>query len=264
MSKEKTHKKANIRLEADTIVNDYVEIVQNSCNMLAFITSNLNDIPFEDIPKPPVLGYIEFNKINYVGDKKIYLDMWLFNHGINDIIKAINLSMARANYLAEMMNLKGKTILYEEYQDFVKIINKKFLKKDLPTLINLTSDLVNKPLIYIDEIVSLNNSRKCLEHRAGIVSEIDTNIKIDEKHQLEIKWIGTQLTVLRNGKKIIIDSSGFKVNKGERIEFSNLKRNRVYDIGERLRIDMKTFYELSYTGYLFVKHIADNFNFGNK
>ncbi len=264
MSEEKKPKKANIRLEADAIVNDYVGIVQNSCNMLAFITSKLKDIPFEDIPRPPVLGYVEFNKIKYVGDKKIYLDMWLFNHGINDIIKALNLSMARANYLAEMMNLKGKTITIEEYQNFEKRINKKFLKKDLPALISHTSDLVNKPLIYIDEIISLNNSRKCLEHRAGIVTEIDTNLEVDNNQFLEIKWIGTQLSVLRNSKKIVIENSGFKVNKGERIDFSNLNRKRTYNIGERLRIDMKTFYEMSYTGYLFVKHIADNFNFGNK
>jgi len=264
MPQDKTPKKANIRLEADTIINDYVVIVQNSCNMLAFITSNLENIPFSKIPSPPILGHIEFNKINYVGDKKIYLDMWLFNHGINDIIKGLNLSMARANYLAEMTKLKGKTILYEEYQDFEKRINKKFLKKDLPTLISLTSELVNRPLIYTDEIIALNNSRKCLEHRAGIVTEIDTNIENDSKQQLEIKWIGTQLTVLRNGERIIIDKPGFSLNKGEEIQFSNLNRKKAYDIGERLKIDMKTFYELSYTGYLFVKHIADNFNFGNK
>ncbi len=264
MPEEKKPKKANIRLEADTITNDYVEIVQNSCNMLAFITSNLLSIPFDKIPSPPVLGHFEFNKINYVGDKKIYLDMWLFNHGINDIIKGLNLSMARASYLSEMTKLKGKTILYEEYIDFEKRINKKFLKKDLPTLISLTSELVNKPLILTNEIISINNSRKCLEHRAGIVTEIDTNSENEDKKQLEIKWIGTQLTVLRNGKRQIIDKSGFSLNKGEEIQFSNLNKKKTYEIGERLRIDMKTFYELAYTGYLYVKHIADNFNFGNK
>ncbi|MFA6402734.1 MAG: hypothetical protein WCX31_14110 [Salinivirgaceae bacterium] len=176
MPQEIIPKKARIRLEADSITNDYVGIVQNSCNMLAFITSNLNNIPFEDIPSPDYFsGYIEFNKINYVGDKKIYLDMWLFNHGINDIIKALNLSMARASYLSEMTRVKGKTMLYEDYMDFEKSINKKILKKDLPTLISLTSKLVNKPLILTEEILSLNKARKCLEHRTGIVTETDTN-----------------------------------------------------------------------------------------
>ncbi|GEL10781.1 hypothetical protein SAMN05192550_0168 [Flavobacterium glycines] len=264
MPEEKKITRVDIRLEAETIINDYVEIVQNSCNMLAFITSNLKNIPFDEIPSPPVLGYFEFNKINYVGDKKIYLDMWLFNHGINDIIKGLNLSMARANYLLDMTKLEGKTMLYGEYVDFEKRINKKFLKKDLPTLISLTSEIVSKPLILTDEILSINNCRKCLEHRNGIVTEIDTNIEIENNKKLKIKWIGTRLTVLRNGEMQMIDKTGFSLNKGEEIQFSHLNENKTYDIGERLRIDMKTFYELSYTGYLYVKHIADNFNFGNK
>jgi hypothetical protein len=232
--------------------------------MLAFITSNLSDIPFEEVPSPPILSNINLGEINYVGDKKIYLDMWLFNHGMNDIVKAINISLGRANYLSEMTSLDKTTIKYGEFQEFEKRLNKKFLRKDLPTLIKLTSELVNKPLIHIEEIMSINDARKCQEHRAGIVTEIDTNSTDNDIPQLKIKWIGNKLSYNRDGEEVIIDEPGVSLEKDDLFKLSNINKSKSYNIGERIRIDINTFYELAFTGYLFIKHIADNFNFGNK
>ncbi|HEX9827952.1 MAG TPA: hypothetical protein VGA80_15240 [Flavobacteriaceae bacterium] len=264
MSQNKTPIKAKIILEADSIIIEYIKIVQNTCNMFAFITSNLNDIPFDEIPKPPIISNIKLGDIDYVGDKKNYLDMWLFNHGMNDIIKAINISLGLANYLAEITSLNKTNIKYGEYIEFEKRLNKKYLKKDLPALIDLTSKLVNKPLIYVEEIKSINDVRKCHEHRSGIVTEIDTNSNDGEIPNLKMKWIGNQLSYERNGDEFIIYKTGVSLDKGDLLKLSNIKKSKSFEIGERIRTDINTFYELAWTGFLFIKHIADNFNFGKR
>lgn len=260
---EEAPNRARIRLEADQITNDYVKIAQNSCNMLAFISSNLMDKPFYDIPPPPVFTSFSLGQMEYVGDKKIYLDMWLYNHAVNDIIKGINLSLARANYFSDLMNLQGKKMKLKDYEEFEKKTNKRYLRKDLPTLIELTGNLVAKPLKYTDHIISINNIRKCLEHRTGKVTEIDAKTEMEEKLVLNLKWIALQLSVIRDGKEIIIEKQGFKVEKGEEIINSYVEKQRNFRIGEYIRLDLEDFFQLTLTGYLFVKHIADNFKFRN-
>ncbi|RIV72630.1 hypothetical protein [Flagellimonas aequoris] len=260
MSKE-TPKSARIKLEADQITNDYVKIAQNTCNMLAFISSNLQGIPFKDIPPPPVFTSFNLGQIEYVGDKRIYLDMWLYNHGVNDIIKGVNLSLARANYFSDLMSLQGKKMTVKDYEEFEKKTNKKYLRKDLPALIESTGHLVTKPLKYSDHIISINNIRKCLEHRVGKVTEIDAKTEVEEKLVLKLKWIALQLSLVRNGKAIIIEKPGFKVERGEKIINGYVEKQRDFEIGEYIRLDLADFFQLALTGYLFVKHIADNFKF---
>ncbi len=184
--------------------------------------------------------------------------MWLYNHGVNDIIKGVNLSLARANYFSDLISLQGKKMTVKDYEEFEKNTNKKYLKKDLPALVKSTGNLVAKPLKYTDHIISINNIRKCLEHRTGKVTEIDAKTEVEEKLVLNLKWIALQLSLVRDGKEIIIEKPGFKVERGEEIINSFVEKQRNFEIGEYIRLDLTDFFQLAMTGYLFVMDRAVN------
>ncbi len=207
MSMENTinPKKGRIQLNTDEIIIDYNKVVQNTLNMVSFIMTNLQETEFDIVPNPPLFNHFKLVEIQYVGDKKIYLNMWIFNHALNDIIKAINLSLGRANYFSELMELNGKTFSIEDYEKHEKKLNKKYLKRDMPSLITGIEQKLTKPLIHLEYIKSINDVRKCLEHRAGIVTEIDTNTEVESKNVLMMKWMAQEISVIRKGERIVID-----------------------------------------------------------
>lgn len=253
-------KRATLHLDANTIVGDYKKIAQHSANMISFITNSTADLVFEEIPCLPVFFKFSMGEIKYDNDKKHFLEHWIFEKGLVDVVKGVIMCLARANYLLELKKLKGKVMTKAEYDALHTEINTTTLKKHLPELIEDLNEGLKEPLSYIEEITSINKVRNCLEHRNSFVTKKDCNTQEKGEDVLQMRWISPSIEVTRGSEVMLVKEEGFTVKKGDIISVKNTRIMSSYKIGELVKINLDTFQQLVYTGYLFANDLTKKIN----
>jgi hypothetical protein len=177
---------------------------------------------------------------------------WLLKKGFNDLMEGIKYSVAEASYYISICNLAPeghvKTSI-KEIREFLRKKRRESLKMHLPESLREVNKYLSGPLVFENDILSLNQIRNCLVHRSGVVTDID--IKEHGDDSLIAQWRRVKLFYK-------VDEEEIELTKGHEVKVENAqvlykleKREKRFPVGSNVIFDYLDFNELIMTCYHF-------------
>lgn len=197
--------------------------------------------------------------ISFEERKKMYRD-WLVKKGVEDIIKAVNNMLVEVCGIFDTNDKLKSPMPFEEAKKIIYTTDNIRSKTPLPGLLNLIKDYLTAPLIYENEISSINAVRNCLVHRDGIVRKED--IKGDEQ-VLELKWIYHRFYNIDNGKSAELEMFSL-IRLNSKIEIKEEKKVIKFKLNDKIEITYQLFNDLIITCSKFGEDLINKLTFEKK
>lgn len=199
-------------------------------------------------------------KYDLVSRKKIFRN-WILKKGFEDLIKAATNSLISANVVLDLKKELAKRNNRSTFKEFINLIRDPSLsqnptKRHFPELLKNIRPSLSSELVYEKEIQSINNIRKCLVHRNGLVTHVDTF----GKDELTMKWVAIQAIYKKDNTSEITEIMEPRVLVGPG-EFDTriVSRSRTFKMNEQIEFDFKEFNELIWTIKFFGDDLISKF-----
>lgn len=189
---------------------------------------------------------------------KIY-ENWLLAKGFQDLARGIRETLEEAVFYLEMMKYQpGKTTV-GEFNEHIAAIRRRAGRLQFPELMAEVNAGLKSPMAFEGEFLLLQKVRNCLEHRAGIVGEVDLN----EPGKLTLILPRLKMFYMHQDQEVelevgaIIDTHEHEgLAKGAEILLKHDVRTRSYDLGQQVAFDSKEFSEIAFACHLFAADIG--------
>jgi len=217
---------------------------------------NIKDLP-DDLrtDDKSIFTYYPIGKLDIEQSKENFKE-WVLKKGFGDLIIALTellISFSSIIDIENKVNRKGKGTINE----FVNLIfepNYSNSKKSFPALIEKIEKVIGKPLVYKAEIISINQIRRCLEHRNGIVRPTDFNTE----NGIKLKWLYYEVFTKRNGKLKPFKKFD-KINNETKLIFNDIHKSVFFKNSEQIKISFSEFNELAHFCQTFGKELLKNY-----
>jgi hypothetical protein len=185
--------------------------------------------------------------------------IWLFKKAFEELIIALQESLKQAYIFARFYLVHHQTKdaplgSKEEAEQQVKAIFKKSSSLNLPDLVNQIEKDLMIQLPLKNQILSINQVRNCLVHRAGIVSEKDIND--DANQSLVLDFIDLIAFFEIEGKitelNLELKKSGVQPTK---VFFESKNKTKSFKKGELVKMDQNIFNGVLYTCVSFIQQL---------
>jgi hypothetical protein len=173
-------------------------------------------------------------------------ESWILGKAFQELLRAARHALEEAYIMTALLTKEHKIKSNETLANFLKPFQGKAAGLSFPELLAAVNKLLDPKLDFSDSYKSLQVARNCLEHRAGIVSNIET--KGAPAFILNVPRI--KIFYLRGGDEIEI-AAGERVDSGDgRPEVEVLMRfearQRSIPVGERLTFTLTEFNEVAF------------------
>jgi hypothetical protein len=173
-------------------------------------------------------------------------ESWILGKAFQELLRAVRHALEEAHVMAALLTKEHKIRSNVTFEDFLKPFQGKAAGLSFPKLLAAVNELLDPKLDFSESYKSLQTARNCLEHRAGIVSKIET--KGDVEFILNIPRV--KIFYLRGRDEIEI-AAGERVDAGDgRPEVEILMRFEVRQksitVGERLAFTLTEFNEVAF------------------
>jgi len=189
-------------------------------------------------------------------DRRSLHESWILAKAFQELLRAVRHSLEEAHVfvmlLTKVHSIKSDATLHE----FISLLRKKAASLNFPKLLNAVNSKLDPKVEFSAAYVSLQVARNCLEHRAGIVSKIETH----SKDSFVIRVPRMKMFYLRNNEEVELEP-GHRVNPGDdrahvdvlwKIEI----RERSFKLGERLFFTLAEFNEISFACHFLGKQLS--------
>jgi hypothetical protein len=177
-------------------------------------------------------------------------EQWLLRTVIRDAIELTNLFLDQCRYVSALFRSThdGK-LLGENYNRIIDKEQNKFHKLGLPDKLEKMCEDFGISVELNPHVLSINNARRCLVHRMGVVSKMD----VDGNDELPILWRTIEILASSPDKSehFIIDSPGMEVQGGWNISSQITDNRRIFKLGERLQFSYREITDTIFTLIVF-------------
>ena len=182
---------------------------------------------------------------------------WLLTAAFRDMVEAIHAMLEEARLAcAVVFHSKNGVLTGGEFNDLVVGKAKAFHKKGLPDKIDYLNKTYQLSLESSDDavqqILSLNQARNCLVHRAGVVTMEDVN----DGAALRVTWNDIVIIAGTTGNERIVHEEGTVVKAGETVSIRLQPSSKSFAMGERIMFDANEFSKLCLGFLSFGRHIT--------
>lgn len=188
---------------------------------------------------------------------------WILARGFQDLTRGVRETLEEAYlYISVWREHGGQTINFKYLQDTMDQAKRSARFKKFPELLGKVNECLQEPLAFEAEFMSLQKLRNCLEHRGGCISESDID---DGEKSLMLSFPRMMLFYNRQGEECelkvgeIIDTWAPENSAltGEVQVLARLAtRQRHYELGDRVVIDEKDFFEIAMACHFFASDLA--------
>jgi hypothetical protein len=257
--------KGTLTIKPSDLLISLEQVLEESSNSIFLGLSNLNSVTQkpddfltseDDFHSFPVFG----KNYNLDSRKEIFKN-WLLKKGFEDLIRAATNALVSANVVLDLKKELAKRGSRSTIQEFIELIKNPELsnnptKRHLPELLSNIKKSLSGELAYEQEIKSINNLRRCLVHRNGRVSKIDTY----GKDELTLNWIAFQPIYRKEDTGEVTEIRGPRVLEGPgQLDVKLVNRSRIFKLNEPVTFDFREFNELIWTVSLFGQDLISKF-----
>lgn len=213
------------------------------------VNLHLNSLSDENLRRPIAGGGIvyQFKGPDLSLDQRRAMhENWILSRAIQELLRAVRHALEEAHVITALLTAKHQIRSNDTLANFLKPLKSKAAGLRFPDLLAAVNNLLNPKLEFADSYKSLQAARNCLEHRAGIVGEIDT--KGGPEFKLSVPRV--KIFYMRGGEQIEL-AAGERVEPGDdRAEVDILMRieirKRAVLLGHRLTFTPAEFNEIAF------------------
>ncbi len=187
------------------------------------------------------------------GEKQHALDQrramhesWILARAIQELLRAVRHALEEAHIITALLTKTHQIKSNDTLANFLRPFQSKAAGLRFPDLLAAVNDLLNPKLEFADSYRSLQAARNCLEHRDGVVGEIDAK----GSSEFTLSFPRVKIFYMRGGEEIEL-AAGDRVEPGDdRAEVEILMRietrKRSVPLGQRLTFTPAEFNEIAF------------------
>jgi len=171
---------------------------------------------------------------------------WILAKAFQDLLRAVRHALEEAHVMATLFAKRHRATSSGTLADFIRPFQSKAAGLPFPGLLDAVNGLLDPKLEFSDSYRSLQAARNCLEHRAGVVNQIDTK----GAAALLLSIPRLKLFYFRGNEEIEL-LAGERVDSGDdRAEVEIMAkleiRRRSIAVGQRLSFSALEFNEIAF------------------
>lgn len=250
-------KKTYITINPQDVTNKLQEIQENSIAQIFF---GLQTLENTEVLKPAFelsngegfFTYAMGSKSLSLEEKKENYKNWLIKKGIEDLIKGLNLTLLDTCIYGVLHKNMDSIKTGGDYNVVVDREIRNTRKLGIPQLLKRIDGFLLDTLTHKEKILSINQTRNCLIHRNGLVTNMDANN--NNNKALKLSYSGFEVLKIseEGGEKEI--NGPFDTNGGE-VKVSVVEKSKSFELGETLNFDYRDFNEINFTFTLFAHEL---------
>ncbi|MNS20479.1 hypothetical protein D3C72_522170 [compost metagenome] len=120
----------------------------------------------------PAMHRLRFEPVADIEGRRSELSAWILAQAIGEVARGLRASLEEAYLYAVVAT--GLPCEIDQLQPMIDGARSDANVWNNPVLLDRLGELLTEPLVFADELASLQRLRNCLEHRSGVVSVRDT------------------------------------------------------------------------------------------
>lgn len=244
--------KVNLTLNKDGVVAPALSAMRLATEMVSICLPAISNADFDDLPK---LGdgffQLGFNPEDRAAKVPIF-HAWLLSKGIQELARGVRATLEEAYFYVTTLKQMPSWKTWADLTAGLAEIRRKANRMNFPDLTSAVQSELHSELDFASEFRSLQDVRNCLEHRNGVVAEIDLDEGTD---RLTLSLPRMKFFVMKSDKEIEL-FAGQHVEAGTAIQMRREIRTRSYKVGEQIAFNPGEFHEIATACWFFASDVG--------
>ncbi|WP_428428656.1 hypothetical protein [Pararhizobium sp.] len=248
-----TAQTVTITLSRDGVVAPALRTMRRASEIVAFTLNSLTDADLSESPRPKSgsnIGLQFADEPEGYDRKNDFID-WVLERGFRDLAHGVRASLEEAYLYINLIRDAGKVTIWGEFEALHDLMKKAANRMNFKNLMREVNAGLKEPLAFEEEFLSLQKVRNCLEHRHGIVAEID----VDHPNGMRLALPHTKIFFVKDGQEIEV-AVGQYFKKETAISIRLDTRERFFSLGSRVSFSGEEFDEIAMGSWLFASDLA--------
>jgi hypothetical protein len=174
------------------------------------------------------------------GQRRLRHANWLLNRGFQDISKGLKESLEEAYFYCAIVETASEQRSPQQLVAWISDLKKRSNRLNFPDLLARVKASLGTPLLFDEELLSVQAVRNCLEHRSGIVGVED----LRGKPEFRLLLPQLRMVVRADGKErdLVV---GMIVEEGAEIVAIRSAVERTYKLGETITFSATEFSDIA-------------------
>jgi hypothetical protein len=170
---EKTRSTINLELNLDAILVPAQNAVVLSSEIVDFFSDS---VAKADLSKKPVNAATQYKFKTpdiSAADRTAMYENWIFSRAFQDLLRGLKSSLEQAYFFLQLLEKPFKVSSEATLEEFLAPFRRQAATLHFGPLLDLVNSKFKPPLDFVNAYHSLQRARNCMEHRNGIVGNID-------------------------------------------------------------------------------------------
>lgn len=187
-------------------------------------------------------------------ERRAIHETWILSKAFQDLMRGVRASLDDAYFFIQLLDMgQMRAPTSGTLDEILRPYRQKAVEMKFPVLLAEVNARLDRPLEFAAAYQSMQDARNCLEHRHGIVGQIDA--KANGKMVLQFPRV--MMFIERNGERVEL-YSGLHVEAGEWVIYTLELRKREHEVGQRMGLTAADFEEIAFACWHFAGELAQN------
>ncbi len=222
------------------------------------VNFHFNALAGADLTNPAESGgRFRINSPNIsAADRRSLHESWILARAFQELLRAVRHSLEEAYVFVALLSGTHRTKSSTTLLDFLSPFKKRASALKFPELLEAVNAKLDPKIEFATAYVSLQIARNCLEHRAGIISRIETH----EGDRFVLRVPRMKTFYVRNGEEIELEPGHIVEPENNEASATILMkievRERSFGLGDRLTFTPTEFNEIAFACYFLGQQLA--------
>jgi hypothetical protein len=162
-----------LALNLDAIIVPTQHAVVLSSELVDFLYEAMATADLSKKPSNDVTRYKFKTPDITAADRRAMFENWIFSKGFQDLMRGVRTSLEQAYVFLELATRPQKAKSDTTLAEFFAPVKRRAAALNFGQLLVQVNTKLKTPLNFVDAYNSLQRARNCLEHRNGIVGDVD-------------------------------------------------------------------------------------------
>jgi hypothetical protein len=252
----KTPPMLKLELNLDAVVVHAQNAVVLSSEIVDFIFDALGKADLSTKPANDATQYKFKSPEISAAERRAMFETWLFSKAFQDLMRGVRASLEQAYFFLELLAGPSKIKSDTTLEAFFEPFKRKAATLNFGDLLDRVNSKLPQPLNFADAYHSLQRARNCLEHRNGIVGNVDApagGVMIPSFPRVKAFYLRKEQEIeLEAGHVVDAQDDKEQVQIFMRIDLRELRFSK----GKRLCLSSRDFNEIAFACNYFVNDLA--------
>jgi hypothetical protein len=163
----------NLELNLDSVIIPAQNAVVLSSEIVDFFSDAMAKADLSKKPFNEATQYKFRTPEISAADRRAMYENWIFLKAFQDLMRGVRASLEQAYFFLELLSKPQMVKSDATLDEFFAPIRRKAATLNFGDLLDLVNSKFDPPLNFVDAYHSLQRARNCMEHRNGIVGDVD-------------------------------------------------------------------------------------------